>query len=122
MEIGDCFRRNYGDHLNIVVSDTSKDPVLIVSLATYREGKFHDPSCFLEIGEHPFVKRKSYIAFQHAKDATNRELDQKLSSGQIIMEEQLDSKIVERIQLAAASSEYIALEYIELLREQGFAE
>ena len=123
MELGHCFRRNHGDHLRIVVSDPGKDSnnVLTVSLTTFREGKFHDPSCFLDVGDHPFVKHKSYISFQHAVNRSNADWDRMLASGQIILEEsKVTEDALERIHVGASNSEFIALEYLELLRSQGF--
>jgi hypothetical protein len=121
MEMKDCFRGSYGDHLKIVISDPSKDPnnLLIVNVTTYREGKFHDPSCFLNSGDHPFIKHESYVAYQYAKTRSNRDLDRLHSSGSIILEdEQISDSVLERIHLGAASSEFISLEHVDLLREQ----
>lgn len=123
MEIGDCFRGSYGDHLKIIASDPVKDPdtILIVSVTTFREGKFHDPSCFLYPGDHPFIKRQSYVAFQYAKTRSNADLDRMLGSGDIILEDdQISEAVLERIYLGAATSEFIPLEYVDLLREQEF--
>ena len=125
MEIKDCFRGSYGDHLKIIVSDPAKDSdsLLIVSVTTFREGKFHDPSCFLNSSDHPFIKQKSYIAYQYAKTRSNTDLDRLLGSGGIILEDdQISEDVLERIHLGAATSEFIALEYVDLLREQEFIE
>jgi hypothetical protein len=125
MEIRDCFRGSYGDHLKIIVSDPAKDPdnLLIVSVTTFREGKFHDPSCFLSPGDHPFIKHESYIGFQFAKIRSNADLDRLLGSGGIILEDdQISEAVLERIHHGASVSEFIALEYADLLREQEFIE
>ena len=123
MEIRDCFRGRYGDHLKIIVSDPAKNPdvLLIVSVTTFRQGKFHDPSCFLIPSDHPFIRHESYIGFQFAKTRSNADLDRLLGSGGIVLEDdQISEAVLERIHHGAAVSEFIALEYVDLLREQEF--
>jgi len=125
MEIRDCFRGSYGDHLKIIISDPVKDPdnLLIVSVTTFREGKFHDPSCFLNSGDHQFIKHDSYIAFQFAKTRSNTDLDRLHGSGGIILEDdQISEAVLKRIHQGAAVSDFIALDYVDLLREQEFIE
>ncbi len=124
MEIRDCFRGGVGQHLNIIVSDPTQVPekLLIVTATTLREGKFHDPSCVLNAGDHPFIIHKSYIAFQYAKTRPDKELDRLLASGSIILEEKISEEILRRIHIGAATSDHIALGFRDLLRDQGFIE
>ena len=124
MEIRDCFRGGYGDHLKIIVSDPAKDfdNLLIVSVTTFREGKFHDPSCFLNPGDHPFIKHKSYVAFQHAKTRSNTDLNSLLGSGRHNFGGRSDFRVCFRTDSyrCCTVSEFIALEYVDLLREQAY--
>lgn len=125
MEIKDCFRGSYGEHLKIVISDPLKDPenLLIVNVTSYREGKFYDPSCFLNPGDHPFIKHVSYVAYQYATTRSNGNLYRLHASGRIILEnEQISDSVLERIHLGAVESEFISLEYVDLLREQELIE
>lgn len=120
MEMKDCFRANYGDHLRIVVSDPERDPsqLLIVSVTTFRHGKPHDPSCFLSPGDHSFIKHQSYISFRYAATRDNADLDKLLADGRIILEEQISDEVLDRIHQGASVSEFIALRYVDLLRAQ----
>lgn len=100
-----------------------QDPsnLLIVSVTTFREGKPHDPSCFMNPGDHSFIRRKSYIPFQFAKVRTNADLDNLLSNGRIILEDdQISDAVLQRIHLGAAVSEFIPLRFVDLLRSQNF--
>jgi hypothetical protein len=63
-----------GDHLFVVLCDPKTFPgygpnpcVLLVNVSSIREGSHHDPTCVLEPGSHPFVKRVSFVAYRYAR-------------------------------------------------------
>ena len=119
MDEGDTFRRSIGDHLWVVVSDPQLDQnrVLIVNLTTVRRD--HDPACVLNAGDHSFVKHASYMRYSGSQIVSARDLDQKLSAGQIILEGKVSAQVLQRIRTGAAASEFIPIENLRLLQEQG---
>ena len=56
-----------GDHLFVITTDACRDGRhLLVNLSTIRPGTFHDTTCELQIGEHPFVTAPSYVVYRGA--------------------------------------------------------
>jgi len=52
-------------HLFAVLTDRCPDNRhLLVSFSTIREDRFHDPTCIVEPGEHPFLAAKSFIEYR----------------------------------------------------------
>ena len=56
------------NHLFVILTDAcSQHQHLLVSFSTIRQECFHDPSCIVTEGEHPFIKRPSFLAYNHAR-------------------------------------------------------
>jgi len=54
-------------HLFVILNDKCAAGChLIVNVTSIYEGVPHDPACILEAGEHPAIKRKSYIRYDMA--------------------------------------------------------
>ena len=59
-------------HLFVLLTDPANDgsggrPVLMVSLSSVKSGVPHDPTCILYPGDHPFVKRESFVLYARAR-------------------------------------------------------
>ena len=61
----------------MVVSDPFKDAreVLVVNITTVRDLAYEDLSCVFESGEHEWIDRKSYVAFDMARTYPDALLD-----------------------------------------------
>ena len=86
MKAGDTFFLAGGAadrHLRVVISDPAANPsrVLFVSITSYDVTK--EDVCLLDVGDHPFVKHKSCIAYGSANDAPLAELLKLLAAGQL---------------------------------------
>lgn len=61
------------DHLHIIMNDPAPCPIkacdciVMAALTTYREGMPHDPSCILDVGDHPFIRHASYVSYLDAR-------------------------------------------------------
>jgi hypothetical protein len=72
MKAGDTFTlkdKSADSHLWVIVSDPAVDAerVLFVSMTSYDLTK--EKVCLLDFGDHPFVKRRTCIAYDFAKVA-----------------------------------------------------
>lgn len=66
-----------GDHLFAIATDVcANGSHLLLNVSTIYDGVFHDPTCEIEIGEHPFVVRRSYVAYQYAQIQSSARLAQ----------------------------------------------
>lgn len=119
MNAGDTFKWSFSSHLWVVVSDPERngDEVLIVNLTECRP--WQDRSCVLDVGDHPFITKRTCVFYAKAQVFRNAELDAKLSSGQIVLREPIDQAILARIRAGAAISDRIAFKFRQLLGDQG---
>lgn len=55
-------------HLWIILTDPCPDDAnLLVNVSTLRDGRFHDPACIMEPGEHKRVTVRSWIEYRRAR-------------------------------------------------------
>jgi len=56
------------DHLFVILtSKCNEGHHLLVNFSSIYEGVFHDDSCVVNEGEHPFIKQPSYIVYRQAR-------------------------------------------------------
>jgi len=89
-------------HLFILLTDPRSDEagkksVLMVSLSTIKPGVPHDPSCILHAGDHPFVKRGSYVVYQKARLEEADKVLRGVKNGQFVPLAPIDGAIFARI-------------------------
>lgn len=59
-------------HLHVVMNDpvhcneVGDHSVLVVNLSSVKPGSYHDPSCILLPGCHPFVRMDSWVMYSHS--------------------------------------------------------
>lgn|SRR5690554_2074173 len=76
------------DHLHIVMNDPVYWPergaemVLIVNISSIKEGIYHDPSCVLQPGCHPFVRVPSWTRYKDALISDAGRLGEKVDEGE----------------------------------------
>lgn len=59
---------NDAPHLFAVMNDQCRNNMcLIIMITSLREGKYHDPACILDIGDHSFIKHRSYLLYRMAE-------------------------------------------------------
>ena len=87
-----------GNHLFVLVTEPSSDDEnLLVSIATIREGRYHDGTCEIEPGCHEFVRGASYAFYRDARVITGRHLIAMEEKGVFFAKEDMPAEIVERI-------------------------
>ena len=90
----------------LLVSFTSHDPR-------------SDPACVVEPGVHPFVRHRTAVAFEKARQASDAQLNALASSGSLLVNEPLTSALLAKLRLAAARSRRLERGHWHLLDEQG---
>jgi len=106
-------------HLRVIISDPSIDSqqVLFVSMTSYDVTK--EDVCVLDVGDHPFVKHKTCIAYATAKHASLVELIKLRDTGQLRPSEPVSAAVLERIRRGVSLSRDIKRKYIDLMLDQG---
>lgn len=94
-------------HLMIVVEEKDGE-YLIVPATTWNEklpAGIQDDSCILNVGDHSFIKHKSWLDFRFAQAKPSIEILQGLLNGLLIRKEDLKPDLLAYIQARTESSD-----------------
>lgn len=94
-------------HLMIVVEEKDGE-YLIVPATTWNEklpAGIQDDSCILNVGDHSFIKHKSWLDFRFAQAKPSIEILQGLLNGLLIRKEDLKPELLAYIQARTESSD-----------------
>jgi hypothetical protein len=121
MKAGDTFFLAGGAadrHLRVIISDPVIDPerVLFVSLTSYDLTK--EDVCLLDVGDHPFVKHRTCVAYGDAREAPLGVLIQLLDAGQLRPNEPVSPRLLDRIRRGESLSRAIKLKHVEMMLDQ----
>ncbi len=124
MKIGDTFlieepSESLDTHLWIVLSDPSKDSdeVLIVNITNLKRPS--DPSCKLEIGDHPWLIKPSCVNYGDPKVVSHAWLQRLLDKGLLGTRDPLTPDLLERVLNGASNSTRMKLVHARILESQG---
>lgn len=89
-------------HLFILLTDPANDgsgvkAVLMVSLSSIKQGLPYDASCILYPGDHPFVKRESFVVYQKARIEVADKVLRGVKDGKLVPQDPMDSALFARI-------------------------
>jgi len=89
-------------HLRVIIFDPTINPdrVIFASMTSYDVTK--EEVCLLDVGDHPFVKHKTCIAYASAKEASLQDLLQLRDAGQLRPDIPVSSEIRKRIRRGAS--------------------
>lgn len=72
-------------HLFFVMTDPAKhSDVLLVNISSVYAGAVHDSTCYVSLGDHPFLTRQSYVVYALANQVPLQQLQRKIAAGEII--------------------------------------
>jgi hypothetical protein len=94
-----------------------EDCILILNLTTAK--KFHDHSCVLKVGDHPFVRWNSCINYGQGYIISGVTIKSKLDAGIIEYREPMSQAVMRKILDGAQASDFTLFDYITLLSGQG---
>lgn len=106
-------------HLFILLTDPfgrleeDEKQVLMVSTSTVRTGMFHDPTCLLFPGDHPFIKHDSFVSYRTARIEEAGKLVRGVKSGALIPKGSMEGEIVARICKGLTESRHTPLKILE---------
>ena len=107
-------------HLWVIIAEPSDDPqsVLIVNISTLRGAVTDDTTCILEAGEHPFIHKRSFVAYRFARKPKREELLKLLDRNLLYLQDPVVSAVLERIRNGAKNSPNLPIKYRPLLDSQ----
>ena len=118
MQIGDTYLWRDGGHLWVVISDPNLHggEFIAVNLTkdVFRAGK----ECELNIGDHRWIKEKTYVSFGDAMKIGPREtanLEKHIASGAIQRHLPMKGSVLQKIIAVAKKTTAIAPEFVDYL-------
>lgn len=121
MRAGDTFvTPDMDDHLWIVLSDPTleRDRLVVVCFLSWQE--YHDQSCIVRPGEHPFVRHDTCVNYAGATTVADTVLEKLKAQGKLKLKDPVSPELLERIRRSAENSDSIPTGCYQILREQGF--
>lgn len=98
------------EHLYFVISDVCEidGNVLAVNMTTFYKLDGSDLSCVLDVGEHPAIKRKSYIAYSRATVFKGVKIIQSIFNKEMRKDIFIGQELLRKIQLGAKKSDLLS--------------
>jgi hypothetical protein len=86
-------------HLFIVMTPPTGplNEVLLFSVSTYTKSNKQDSACLLDVGDHPFITRPSYIYYRTARIERLSHLSDALDTGYFTRKEPISEDVFHRI-------------------------
>ena len=123
MDAGEAVKFNWSEHLWIVISDPKQNrgKVLLVNFSSVKPSVRFDDACVVDVGDHPYIKKKTFVYYDKARVATDRGLEKEISSGQADASayDPVSDNLLDRIRQGASTSRFIDRGYRQLLKDQG---
>jgi hypothetical protein len=90
------------EHLYVVLTepvDTSKrkDCIVWVSLSSVKEKRYHDKTCILEVGDHSFITKRTWVKYQQSAIITVDEIRRNFNKGILLENDPLKEQVLSRI-------------------------
>lgn len=120
------FRGNSDElkHLFFILTDPCEDKetkrpemLLLVNCSTVYPEKPFDNACVLDVGEHPFIKHKSYIYYKETRIESLIDIEQGIEQNRFIRREIINDALYERILKGAFSSKQIERRYLRFIKQ-----
>jgi hypothetical protein len=123
---GDTFfykRPNTDDHLQVVLSDPSRNPdkIVIVNFSSVKPFE-KELGCIIAPGEHPYVKIKTFIPYRFAYTVKIEFLEDNESRGHIAKQEPLSPELLNKALLGASQSLFMPTEIWDVIENQGLVD
>lgn len=96
-------------HLFVVVAGPANvatyppQTCVLVTLSTIRHAVF-EPTCIYEIGEHPFVTARSFVAYNHCRQHTVNEIAKLVANGVFVPGQPFNAALVARARAGLRAS------------------
>jgi len=88
--------------------DGSEKSSLMVSFSSCKPGMYRDPACLVDAGEHPFIRKPSFVVYSKARIECVDGLIRGVKAGSLIPHEQIDSALFARICEGLTTSRHTA--------------
>jgi hypothetical protein len=111
------------NHLFILLTDGAGEPCqsALVSISSVYQGKFCDKTCLLHPGDHPFVRRPSFVHYREAILLEIEKLVRGVNDGKLIPRDPLGTDVFARVCQGVMESRYTPHKVKMFYRQYGQA-
>ena len=105
-------------HLYVVLTEpvdtaTRKDCIVWVSWSSVKENRFHDRTCLLDVGDHPFITKRTWVNYEHAAIVTVEEIRKNSNRGILVENDPLKEQVINRMVEGLCASDDTPMEVVE---------
>ncbi len=91
--------------------------VVAVNVSSVKSHNNYDPTCILDVGDHPFIRHKSFVYYRHAAIFKVSYIKQGIATGDIILQEKASDRLMSAILAGFAQSEQTSAHILALLNQ-----
>lgn len=96
-----------GQHLYAIITNPCDgDQCLLVSFSSVKQGRFHDPACLVNPGEHEFVVKPTYVEYRMARIMRCDHIDKCVSGWTFTPKGPISDDLLERIHNGVEQSDF----------------
>lgn len=107
-------------HLWAIMNDEcSAGLCLTIMITSIRAGKYYDPACVLNAGDHSFIQHPSYLLYRMAETLPANRISRLVSKNYYITKDDFDSVVFARIAEGIRKSEDTPLRIVRYANENG---
>jgi hypothetical protein len=99
-----------GDFLHLFVVCSSEkqlpDMRILVPISSIKSGVFFDPSCLVDVGEHDFIRMKSYAHYKHIQQRSSSKIISCLESGAYVSKGAVSQSLLAKLITGMLTSDF----------------
>lgn len=110
-------------HLWVILTDpcAAHDANLVVDICTLRDGRFHDPACLIQQGEHRRIKHTSWVGYHRCKAVHSSTLKKGAAAWLYHPDEPVSDVLFDRICAGILDSDHTAVRMRRYFEGKGLA-
>jgi hypothetical protein len=89
------------DHMFVILTDAfirnGYESHLLANFCSVKQGIYHDPTCVVPAGQHPFLKYNSFVAYQFADIHFASDLAAGMTSGKFALLQPVSTPLLDQI-------------------------
>lgn len=110
------------NHLNILLHrSTQHDLWLLGAVSSIKPGRFFDPACILDQGDHPYLRHPSYVVYAKMHEIRTVHISRMVGKGVYVAKEPLSQHVFDRVVKGLFASDEVRPRRVAEIRRSGLA-
>ncbi|MHC1547796.1 hypothetical protein [Phyllobacterium sp. K27] len=109
-------------HLTVIMNDAcAVGECLRITVTSIKANKFHDNTCVLNVGDHPFIKHPSYMLYRMAECSQSTRIGKLVDKNYYLTREDFAPEIFELIAAGIYDSDETPLRIVKYAHANGIS-